>query len=270
MKKTFTFSLLSLTIFLFSSRLILSQNEDIYKNSVGACITIYGVYYDKNGDPESYSIGTGFFTGSISDGIFCTAFHVVQGANEVLIDYGYNPGIISSDYINLTRVYPLDRKKKYFWIDESRDLIIFKIPELNTQNSLSLESTLPTTGEAINNLGNTFGDYTMKLSSGQVSQIRESNMMKWVISEFTGLGGGNSGGPVFNKSGNVIGLVDMQDTRNNTIIWIVPAVYVGYLIDEIGLRGGSQELGKQLDDYVVTPDIYTNLKPYDSEKFKKK
>jgi S1-C subfamily serine protease len=261
---------LLLLIILPIAQLVSAQNEQIYKNSVSACVTIYGIYYDNRGNPEAYSIGTGFFTGNTSDGIFCTAFHVVKGAHEVLIDYGYSAGTIPSDYINLTRVYPLERKKKYYWIDDSRDLIIFKLPELYAKNSLELDRNLPSPGEAIHTIGNTFGDYTMKMSSGQVSQIREGSLMKWIVSEFTGLGGGNSGGPVFNKNGSVIGLIDLQDTRNNTIIWIVPSVYISYLLEDIKTRGDQPDIDKQLDDFVVTPDVYSNLKPYDGEKFKKK
>jgi len=245
-----------------------SQNENLYNNAVGACITVYGIYYDNTGEPIGTSTGTGFFIGDTKDGLFCTAYHVVKGANEVLIDYGYTSGIIPNDFINLTRVFPLNTSRRFNWIDESRDLIIFKLPSLFPSKSLTLNTTLPNQGEAIHTIGNTFGDYTMKLSSGQTSQIMQGNMMKWIISEFTGLGGGNSGGPVFNKYGDVIGLVDMQDTRNNSIIWIIPSSYISYMVEDIKTRGTEPELGKKIDDAIVTPDIYFNLTPYDKNKFK--
>lgn len=247
---------------------IFSQNERIYSNNVGACITFYGIYYDSYGEPESVSTGTGFFVGNKSDGIFCTAYHVVKGGNEVLIDYGYSSGVITSNFINLTRIYPANTSKKYYWIDESRDLIIFKIPDLNPPSSLSLNNSMPSQGEKLHTIGNTFGDYTMKLSTGQTSQIMQGNFMKWIISEFTGLGCGNSGGPVFNQYGDVIGLIDAMDTRNNTIIWIVPSMYINYLIDDIKTRGVSPEIEKKLDDAIVTPDQYFDMKPYDKDKFK--
>jgi len=267
MKKNIIF-LVSFT--LLCTTFVYTQNEEIYNKSVGACITVYGIYYNQKGLPENYSVGTGFFVGSKEDGTFATALHVVQGANEVLIDYGYKPGIMPSDFINLTQAYPLETRKKYFWVDESRDLIIFKISLLYPEKALSLNTELPLQGEAIHAIGNTFGNYTMKFSSGQISQIVEGSKMKWIISEFTGLGGGNSGGPVLNKYGDVVGLVDMQDTRNNTIIWIVPSLYINFLLEDIKLRSGSSEIGEQLDDMIITPDIYSNLKPYDAEKFKKK
>ena len=246
-----------------------AQNENLYKNSVGACLTIYGIYYNSKGKPENFSIGTGFFISPITEGIFCTALHVVKGANEVVIDYGYEPGIISNDLINPTKIFPLETKKKYYWIDESRDLIIFKLSGLNPSTSLSINSILPSQGESVNTIGNTFGDYTMKLSTGQISQIIQGNLMKWIISEFTGLGGGNSGGPVFNKNGEVIGLIDAQDRRNNTIIWIVPALYIDYVIQEIKTRGEYSDIDKQINDMILTPDIYSDLKPYDENRFKK-
>lgn len=248
--------------------MLFSQNENLYSNNVGACITFFGVYYDSNGNPTGTSTGTGFFIGDPKNGIFCTAYHVVKGANEVIIDYGYTSGIIPNDFINLTRIFPLNTSKRYYWLDESRDIIIFKLPGINPPSTLSLNSSLPSQGEMIHTIGNTFGDYTMKLSSGQTSQIMQGNMMKWIISEFTGLGGGNSGGPVFNKYGEVVGLVDAMDNRNNTIIWIVPAMYISYMVEDIKTRGDSPEVDKKIDDAIVTPDIYFNLKPYDKDKFK--
>ena len=104
--------------------------------------------------------------------------------------------------------YPIE---KLVYYDEVFDLCILKIdaqnlPVVEFSNSQDLEI-----GETVFTIGNPLGfDYTF--SDGLLSSVRTDNGISWI--QFTApVSPGNSGGPLFNTKGQVIGVITMQMTE---------------------------------------------------------
>ncbi len=166
-----------------SSRTTL-QPTQLYNQASPAVVAIM----DKI-DNQEIPLGTGFIVDK--QGIIITNFHVLFGAQ--------NPFIKLKD----SRSYPLN---KVIYKDTLRDLIILKIEPQKDLTSLTLgDSDNLSIGEKVYCIGNPVG-LEFSLSDGLLSGIRTYDNLKYL--QFSApISNGNSGSPLLNSSGEVIGLV---------------------------------------------------------------
>ena len=177
--------------------------QDIYKMAEMAVVTIR--VYNYSG--ELISSGSGFFIDS--DGTLATAYHVIDGAYSLKIEcYG-------------GATYTV---KNVVAFDEVRDLALLRV-DLPTQNAyLELEKEVILPGEAAYSFGSSLGFLDGSFSSGVVS----SGLRETVIDEETdevfyelqftaAVSSGNSGGPILNSEGKVIGVVTWKDTIGDSL-----------------------------------------------------
>ncbi len=169
------------------------------------------------------SSGTGFAL--TSNGYIVTNYHVVDGATSIAVK-GVN-GNFSTTY-----------KAKVVVSDKNNDLAIIQIDD-NTFNSISkipytIKSTSSDVGENVFVLG-----YPLRASMGD-----EIKLTNGIISSKTGFQGditsyqisapvqpGNSGGPLFDKLGNLIGVINAKHSGAENVSYAIKVSYLKNVID---------------------------------------
>jgi len=182
--------------------------------------------YDTKGEP--LISGTGFF---IRPGEVVTNMHVIKGAQRVEIHTLEGKG----------RTYPVTGALA---IDEEADLALLKV-DLPEEKSrvLPLSTTLPEEGEQIFLIGNPLR-LEGSVSDGIVSAVREVPDVGRIIQVTAPVSHGNSGSPLFNMRGQVIGIVTVKVTNGQNINLALGASRMASLVpgkliafDQIGPKG---------------------------------
>jgi S1-C subfamily serine protease len=155
--------------------------------------------YDANG--EALMTGSGFF---IRPGEVVTNFHVIRRAARAEIKTLDGKG----------KVYPVAGT---LVVDEEGDLAILSVntpPERARKSELA--TSLPEEGEAIVVIGNPLR-LEGSISDGIVSAVREVPNVGRIIQITAPISHGNSGSPVFNLKGQVVGVVTVKVTNGQNI-----------------------------------------------------
>jgi tetratricopeptide (TPR) repeat protein len=155
--------------------------------------------YDLKGEP--LISGSGFF---VRPGEVMTNMHVIKGAHRVEIHTLEGKG----------RTYPVAGALA---IDEEADLALLKV-DLPAERShpLALTNALPDEGEQVFVIGNPLR-LEGSVSNGIVSAIREVPDLGRIIQVTAPVSHGNSGSPLFNMRGEVIGIVTVKVTNGQNI-----------------------------------------------------
>lgn len=164
------------------------------KPAVVAVIT----YDDKN---EMQMTGSGFF---IRPGQVLTNLHVIDGAHHA-------------------EIKTLDGKGKTYAVsgivslDDEGDLAVLSINlPADRARTLEIASTLPEEGEQVFVIGNPLR-LEGSISDGIVSAVREVPNLGEVIQITAPISHGNSGSPLFNMKGQVLGVITMKVTNGQNI-----------------------------------------------------
>jgi tetratricopeptide (TPR) repeat protein len=155
--------------------------------------------YDAKGEP--LISGTGFF---IRPGEVVTNMHVIRGAHRVEIHTLEGKG----------RTYPVAGALA---VDEEADLALLGV-ELPSERSrpLTMASALPDEGEQVFVIGNPLR-LEGSVSDGIVSAVREVPDLGRIIQITAPVSHGNSGSPLLNMRGQVIGIVTVKVTNGQNI-----------------------------------------------------
>lgn len=176
------------------------------KPSVVAIVT-----YDASG--EALMTGSGFF---LKPGQVVTNLHVVRGAVRAEIKTLDGKG----------KIYPINGTLA---VDEEGDLVLLNVdmpPE--RARSSELASELPDEGEPIFVIGNPL-KLEGSVSDGIVSAVREVPNSYRIIQITAPISHGNSGSPVFNLQGQVLGVVTVKVTNGQNINLAIAAARVAQL-----------------------------------------
>ncbi|HEV2834479.1 MAG TPA: tetratricopeptide repeat-containing serine protease family protein [Pyrinomonadaceae bacterium] len=167
--------------------------------------------YDSNG--EALMTGSGFF---LRSGQVVTNLHVVRGATRAEIKTLDGKG----------KVYPVTGALD---VDEEGDLALLNVDmPLQPARGSELASDLPDEGEAIFVIGNPL-KLEGSVSDGIVSAVREVPNSYRIIQITAPISHGNSGSPVFNLRGQVLGVVTVKVTNGQNINLAIAAARVGQL-----------------------------------------
>ena len=175
-----------------------TENINIYKQASPAVANIVTrtVEYDFFFNPVPVEgAGSGFLIDT--DGHILTNYHVVQGAQTIEVTLGdqsrFKAKLIGADSRNdiaLIKIEPKDRKLTPLQLGDSRILLV---------------------GQRVLAIGNPFG-FQSTLTTGIVSslgrtvQTSESTFIDEAIQTDAAINRGNSGGPLLNSHGEVIGI----------------------------------------------------------------
>lgn len=169
------------------------------------------------------SSGTGFAL--TSDGLIVTNYHVIDGASSISIK-GIN-GDFSISY-----------KAKVVVSDKNNDLAIIKIDDISFTSIAKIPYTFKSTstdvGENVFVLG-----YPLRATMGD-----EIKLTNGIISSKTGFQGditsyqisapvqpGNSGGPLFDKTGSLIGVINAKHSGAENVSYAIKVSYLKNLMD---------------------------------------
>jgi tetratricopeptide (TPR) repeat protein len=198
MKRIFP-QLLLLAVSLFSFQQTHAQESlpDLVKRVKPAVVAI--ATYDADG--EAIMTGSGFF---LRPGEVVTNLHVIRGAKRC-------------------EVKTLDGKGKVFnvagtlAVDEEGDLALLSVDMPHERPRASeIATVLPDEGESIFVIGNPL-KLEGSVTDGIVSAVREVPNVGKIIQITAPISHGNSGSPVFNLKGQVIGVVTVKVTNGQNI-----------------------------------------------------
>lgn len=180
-----------------------SDTEFIYKKNILKVVEI------KATSEDAFGYATGFFIDS--DGTILTNKHVVYNTTS---NSNYNKIQVrladEDEWINaeLIKVSDID------------DLAIIKIKKTNT-NFFNISESI-SNGQEIYTIGNPNG-FGLSFANGVVSSsernvIHNEQIIKTIQTSFV-INEGNSGGPVFDKNGNLLGIISfrLKDNYNDVI-----------------------------------------------------
>jgi S1-C subfamily serine protease len=183
--------------------------------------------YDANG--EALMTGSGFF---LRPGQVVTNLHVIRGAVRAEIKTLDGKG----------KVFPVNGTLA---VDEEGDLALLSVemPLANNTRSTELAKDLPDEGETIFVIGNPL-KLEGSVSDGIVSAVREVPNSYRIIQITAPISHGNSGSPVFNLKGQVLGVVTVKVTNGQNINLAIAAARVAELtagklqpLSELALKG---------------------------------
>jgi len=172
------------------------------------------ITYDSEGEP--LMTGSGFFVDHCK---VVTNLHVIRGATKVEIKMLDGKG----------RTYPA---AGILAVDTEGDLALMRVdvPQERAR-SIELASDLPDEGETIFVIGNPL-KLEGSVSDGIVSAVREVPNVGRIIQITAPISHGNSGSPVFNLRGQVLGVVTVKVTNGQNINLAIAAARVRELQGE--------------------------------------
>src|SRR6185295_8206270 len=182
--------------------------------------------YDANG--EALMTGSGFF---LKPGQVVTNLHVIRGAARAEIKTLDGKG----------KVFPITGTLA---VDEEGDLALLNVDmPLERARTSELATELPDEGETIFVIGNPL-KLEGSVSDGIVSAVREVPNSYRIIQITAPISHGNSGSPVFNLRGQVLGVVTVKVTNGQNINLAIASARVAQLragklqpLSELALKG---------------------------------
>lgn len=200
-------------------------------------ITGYNMFGQVTSTPVS---GTGFIL--TSDGYILTNHHVVADA----IKGGYQVNVMTYDGSQ----YPAEI---IGYEEDNNDVAVIKIDATGLTPVKLGDSSKALVGDQIYVVGNPLGELTYTMTSGIVSAMNrdiavESNVSMNMFQLDAAVNSGNSGGPVYNTAGEVIGIVTAKAAASGVegIGFAVPINDAAAIADELidhGYVAGKPALG---------------------------
>jgi len=177
--------------------------EDIYEMAEKAVVTIR--VFDKLGN--HVSSGSGFFIDE--RGTLATAFHVIDGAYAMKIE------MLDGTTHNVENVVAFDK---------ARDIALLRTDLSDKNDYLKIEDDGIKPGEAAYSFGSSLGFLDGSFASGVVASplrktlVEEGGEEYFLELQYTApVSSGNSGGPILNSNGRVIGIVTYGYTIGNSL-----------------------------------------------------
>lgn len=207
---------------------------EIYEKYVSSVVGIVteGTTTNIFGQQTNYAAsGTGFVVSE--DGYIVTNCHVIDGGSKFTVSFEdgrtYDAKLIGSDAEN--------------------DVALLKIEATGLQPVVIGDSDEIRVGEDICAIGNPLGELTFSLTKGVVSALNrvvttdddESNFMFQIDAA---VNSGNSGGPVFNSYGQVIGVVTAKYSSSGVegLGFALPVNDVARIINELKENGAVRKV----------------------------
>jgi len=184
--------LLLITVGLLASKPIFPQESlpELVRRVKPSVVAI--ATYDSQGEPVM--TGSGFF---VRPGQVVTNLHVIRGAQRTEIKTLDGKG----------RVFPV---AGLLAVDEEGDLALLSVDmPLDRPRASELARVLPDEGEQIVVIGNPL-KLEGSVTDGIVSAVREVPNVGKIIQITAPISHGNSGSPVFNMKGQVVGVVRVK------------------------------------------------------------
>jgi len=185
---------------------------------------------------QTASAGSGFVL--TQDGYIATNYHVVEKADTVTVTM-YNGDSYDAKYIGGDKEY---------------DIAVIKVEAADLQPVTLGDSDTLNVGDHVLAIGNPLGELTFSMSGGMVSSVNRAINVDGtpfnMIQTDASINSGNSGGPLFNQYGEVIGIVSAKYSSNSS----------GTSVEGLGFAIPMNDVFAMITD-IMTNGYITN-KPY--------
>jgi len=170
-------------------------------------------------------LGTGWFCSP--DGYVVTNHHVVANERSISITaYRLEQGRFGKEVF---------KKVKLIALDEHLDLALLKIEDdldLEIPQLYIGDSTVLKEGDDVFTIGNPMG-LERSTSQGIVSKVNRNMAGRLYVQTTAPISPGNSGGPLFNERGEVIGVTNMGYVTLDGLGFAIPSLYVKEFLDNV-------------------------------------
>ncbi|WP_022663511.1 S1C family serine protease [Paucidesulfovibrio longus] len=154
---------------------------------------------------EGLAEGTGFYVGDGS--LIATNSHVIKGASIIVLKSDSGDLQVPVDLVDM---------------DLKRDLVLLRVEQPGTP--LFLVPRLPEVGEEVLTVGNPMG-LEQSISLGVISGLREIKGVRYVQTT-AAISHGNSGGPLLNESGGVVGINTFYVSEGQNLNFAVSSIHL--------------------------------------------
>ena len=180
----------------------LSEISAAYTDSC-VCISVTAVTQQGWYQYESAGAGSGFIISE--DGYIVTNYHVIDGATSIKVTLNngdtYDAKLVGGEELNDVAVLKIDGVSglRPVVLGDSEDLVV---------------------GETVCTIGNALGTLSFSQTSGQVSStgrsitMSDGTVMNNMIQTECTINSGNSGGPLFDSYGRVVGITSAKLSNN--------------------------------------------------------
>ena len=224
--------------------------EEIYAANLGAAVGVNG---DVTTNAWGYTVrnavsGSGFVISSnATSSYIVTNYHVINNVQDIKVFFA------NGDSYDATLVGG----------EEDNDIAVLRIEVGNLQTVTLGDSDALNVGENVYAIGNPLGELTFTFTGGYVSAkdrsvtMSDGTVMNMIQTD-TAINSGNSGGPLFNEYGQVIGIVSAKLSSSSSseasvegLGFAIPINDVRDMITSIienGYVTGKPSMGILLDD----------------------
>ncbi len=168
-------------------------------------------------------LGSGFFIND--DGFLITNFHVIEGETQISVEvYQQKGGQLERKTYKQVRIVA---------INKFGDVALLRIEDPDAPRFKSLvfgSSDVLAVGERVFAIGSPLG-LERTVTEGILSTKTRQLQGELYLQTTAQINPGNSGGPLFNLSGEVIGVTNMKVTSGEGIGFAIPAESVRYFLD---------------------------------------
>ena len=174
--------------------------EEIYAKYVNSCVGITVDIVSTNVFGQTVTgaaAGSGFVI--TEDGYILTNYHVIDGANSITVTFDNGKEYTAT----------------YVGGEEKNDIAVIKVDATGLTPVVIGKSSDMLVGEQVTTIGNPLGELTFSESTGIISALDRSITLSdgrqmTLIQTDCDINSGNSGGPLFNSHGEVIGIVSAK------------------------------------------------------------
>jgi serine protease Do len=168
-------------------------------------------------------LGSGFFLNE--DGFLITNFHVIEGETQISVEvYHQQDGQLDRKIYKQVRIIALNKFADLALLKvDDKDTPRFKSVPLGSADALAV-------GETVFAIGSPLG-LERTVTEGILStKTREMGGLLY-LQTTAQINPGNSGGPLFNLSGEVIGVTNMKVSSGEGLGFAIPVEYVKFFLD---------------------------------------
>ncbi len=209
-----------------------------------------------SGDQNIKSTGTGFFLSS--NGILATNYHVVENSQQLVVEMMRNGS-------------PVNYNAKVLTVDKANDLAIIQIDDPNFVHLPKLlyrfkTGGLAEVGSSVFTLGYPFAlggmGKEVKFADGKVSSKTGFNQEINSYQITVPTQPGNSGGPLFDQQGQLIGVINAKFKKGDNVSYAIKSSYLINLVELVSekvslpdhqypIQTTTEEMVKQISGLVV-------------------
>jgi len=207
--------------------------DRIFKDNNKAVVVI--VTYDKEGNPISQ--GSGFIVRK--DGAIVTNYHVISNATDIKVKADDH----FLEFMGLLHT------------DKENDVVILKVKGKNLPTVKIGDVTKMSVGDKVYVISSPQG-LENTISDGILSGIREITSQRQILQITAPISQGSSGGPVFNKDSQVIGIATLLIKDAQNLNFAIPVNFIKEKINNEKITA-LNDIG--LEDYKETTDYWIVL-----------